>query len=138
MSKEEDKSVGVMLGVACGDVLGAGVEGMEAQIIVGTHGRVENFLNEEGRYTDDTQMTIALADSLVECGGVSFFEILFLSFLSSTSFSLSFFSLSFFLVPFLSFPLSLYFALPIFFLSSFLHPLSFISFLLYFQERKYY
>lgn len=70
----EDKSVGTLLGVACGDILGAQVEGTEAQIIAGTHtstgGRVVDF-QEEGKYTDDTQMTIALADSLVESKGIS-------------------------------------------------------------------
>jgi hypothetical protein len=37
MSTIEDKSVGTLLGVACGDVLGSQVEGTEAQIISGTH-----------------------------------------------------------------------------------------------------
>jgi hypothetical protein len=39
---------------------------------VPTGGRVVDFLDSlEGKYTDDTQMTIALADSLVESKGVS-------------------------------------------------------------------
>lgn len=68
--------MGTLLGVACGDILGSQVEGTEAQIIAGTHtntgGRVVDFLEVlEGKYTDDTQMTIALADSLVESKGIS-------------------------------------------------------------------
>lgn len=71
MSAVEDRSVGTLLGVACGDVLGAPLKGNEAQVIAATHGRVGDFLDVEGKYTDDTQLTIALGDSLVEHGFVS-------------------------------------------------------------------
>jgi poly(ADP-ribose) glycohydrolase ARH3 len=67
----EDRCVGCLLGTACGDILGAAVEGSSAREISELYGEIRDFA-EEGRsfgcYTDDTQMTVALATSLVECG----------------------------------------------------------------------
>lgn len=57
------RSVGAVLGCFCGDALGAPVEGLTWQ-----HIAKERLLFRQmecGRYTDDTQMTIALAHSLV-------------------------------------------------------------------------
>jgi poly(ADP-ribose) glycohydrolase ARH3 len=67
----EDRCIGCLLGAACGDILGAGVEGQTADTIRGHHGEVRNFLDTIrgfGCYTDDTEMTLALATSLVEKG----------------------------------------------------------------------
>ncbi len=67
----EDRCVGCLLGTACGDILGAAVEGSSARDIRELYGEIRDFA-EVGRgfgcYTDDTQMTLALATSLVECG----------------------------------------------------------------------
>jgi poly(ADP-ribose) glycohydrolase ARH3 len=67
----EDRCIGCLLGTACGDILGAGVEGQPADTIRGRHGEVRDFLDTFrgfGCYTDDTEMTLALATSLVERG----------------------------------------------------------------------
>jgi poly(ADP-ribose) glycohydrolase ARH3 len=61
------------LGTACGDILGAAVEGWPASDIRQKLGEVRDFVDSGrgfGCYTDDTQMTLALATSLVECGRV--------------------------------------------------------------------
>lgn len=67
----EDRCVGCLLGTACGDILGAGVEGWSATDIRRRYGQLRDFLDTDrgfGCYTDDTQMTLALATSLVEQG----------------------------------------------------------------------
>jgi poly(ADP-ribose) glycohydrolase ARH3 len=69
----EDRSIGCLLGTACGDILGAAVEGWSATDIRRRFGQLRDFLDTDrgfGCYTDDTQMTLALAASLVERGGV--------------------------------------------------------------------
>jgi poly(ADP-ribose) glycohydrolase ARH3 len=69
----EDRCIGCLLGTACGDILGAGVEGWPAAEIRETFGELRDFADSGrgfGCYTDDTQMTLALATSLVECGRV--------------------------------------------------------------------
>lgn len=66
-----DKFKGTLLGCAVGDALGAPVEGMSREAIAGAHGRVDGFLDGRfgrGRITDDTQMTVTLAQSIVEIG----------------------------------------------------------------------
>jgi poly(ADP-ribose) glycohydrolase ARH3 len=68
-----DRCIGCLLGTACGDILGAAVEGWAASEIRKQHGDLRDFLDVGrgfGCYTDDTQMTLALAASLVECGAV--------------------------------------------------------------------
>lgn len=67
----EDRCVGCLLGTACGDILGALVEGCSAREIRELYGEIRDFAESSrgfGCYTDDTQMTLALATSLVECG----------------------------------------------------------------------
>lgn len=69
----EDRCIGCLLGTACGDILGAGVEGWSATEIQETFGVLRDFLDTGrgfGCYTDDTQMTLALATSLIERGRV--------------------------------------------------------------------
>jgi len=69
----EDRSIGCLLGTACGDILGAAVEGWPASEIHRQYGEVRDFMDAGrgfGCYTDDTQMTLALAVSLVERGRV--------------------------------------------------------------------
>ena len=66
--------MGCLLGCAAGDILGANLEGWSREEIQRAYGRVENFLGSEARplgvFTDDTEMTLALAVSLIERGGL--------------------------------------------------------------------
>jgi len=67
-----NKFRGCLLGVLCGDVLGAPVEGLSAAQIRRRHGRVTAIIpGADGfsRYTDDTELTLALARSLLRCAG---------------------------------------------------------------------
>lgn len=67
----QDRCLGSLLGTVCGDILGAAVEGWPASAIGRQFGQLRDFLDTErgfGCYTDDTQMTLALATSLVERG----------------------------------------------------------------------
>ena len=60
----EDRCIGCLLGVACGDILGASVEAWPAAEIRETFGELRDFCDSDrgfGCYTDDTQMTVALA-----------------------------------------------------------------------------
>jgi len=63
---------GCLLGLAIGDALGGPVEFMDARSIEKKHGRVKEMIGggwlhlKPGQYTDDTQMTLCLAQSLVE------------------------------------------------------------------------
>ncbi len=66
-----DKFKGALLGCAVGDALGAPLEGMDAQSIRKAHGHVTDFIDDRfgaGRITDDTQMTVVLAHSILELG----------------------------------------------------------------------
>jgi len=66
-----DRFRGALLGCAVGDALGAPVEGMTAGEIASSHGGVRGFLDGRGgagAVTDDTQMTIVLAQSIIEIG----------------------------------------------------------------------
>ena len=68
-----EKCIGSLLGTAVGDILGAGVEGYSREEILNTYREVRHFLHsgrEFGCYTDDTEMTVALAQSILACGGV--------------------------------------------------------------------
>lgn len=66
-----DKFKGTLIGCAVGDALGMPVEGFTRSAITGKYGRITNFIDERfgaGRITDDTQMTVALAQSIIEIG----------------------------------------------------------------------
>lgn len=71
-SLHEDRCIGSLLGCASGDILGANLEFQSRQEIQRAYGRVEDFLDSAERplgvFTDDTEMTLALAVSLIECG----------------------------------------------------------------------
>jgi len=71
-SVHEDRCIGCLLGSAVGDILGANVEFMSREEIHRVFGRVHSFLDSRARplgvFTDDTEMTLALAVSLIECG----------------------------------------------------------------------
>jgi poly(ADP-ribose) glycohydrolase ARH3 len=71
--KLRNKFRGSLLGVICGDVLGAPVEGLPAGRIRERFGRLTGIIpGEDGvaRYTDDTQMTLALGRSMLRQGKV--------------------------------------------------------------------
>ena len=68
-----DRCAGAILGTAFGDALGAGVEGWSAADISHEYGDVRDYISSRmgtGFYTDDTQMTLATARSLVRVGSV--------------------------------------------------------------------
>jgi poly(ADP-ribose) glycohydrolase ARH3 len=67
MSELKSRYRGALLGVALGDALGAGFEGARSL----TAGELDELDRGSGllRYTDDTHMTIALAESLIAKGG---------------------------------------------------------------------
>lgn len=67
----EDKFVGCLVGGAVGDALGFATENMSRERIRAKFGSVSNYkVNpKRGYYTDDTQLTIALAETIIECGG---------------------------------------------------------------------
>src|ERR1051325_11950974 len=58
---------GCLLGVAVGDALGRPVKGWSAARLAREHGEVREMLGHpRGRYTEDTQMTITVAQWLLE------------------------------------------------------------------------
>lgn len=68
------KAIGAILGCMCGDVLGACVEGWPAEKIRAAFPKgLRDFQDHSrgfGKYTDDTQMTLALAQSIIDAGRV--------------------------------------------------------------------
>lgn len=67
-----DAASGVLLGLACGDALGRPVEFKSADVIAGRHGTVNEMLSHgthnqpAGTVTDDTDLALCIARSLVE------------------------------------------------------------------------
>lgn len=74
MTTHEDRCVGALLGCAVGDILGANLEFKSRAEIQAQHGIVRDFLGSEkrplGMFTDDTEMTLALAEGLVCFNGI--------------------------------------------------------------------
>lgn len=82
MDKEvlRDKIRGMFLGIAIGDALGMPVETFTAEEIATKYGRITTYIRpdghkwfdgcEAGRWTDDTQFSLAVAESLIRCGGL--------------------------------------------------------------------
>ena len=72
---EHAKAEGCLLGLACGDALGRPVEFKSAATIEQRHGTVDTMLNHgshgqpAGTITDDTELALCIARSLVERGG---------------------------------------------------------------------
>lgn len=70
-TKNKDRVFGALLGVAIGDALGAPVEFMSAAQIREKHGTVREMIGggwlnvKPGEVTDDTQMTLAVAEGIV-------------------------------------------------------------------------
>jgi ADP-ribosyl-[dinitrogen reductase] hydrolase len=70
----QDRVRGMMLGLAIGDALGAPIEGRSARKIRKTYkGRLTEIVESRGRdagyTTDDTALTVALAESMLAVGG---------------------------------------------------------------------
>lgn len=75
----------MFLGVAIGDALGMPVETMTAEEIESKYGRVTAYIQpdghkwfdglEAGTWTDDTQLTLAVARSLIKCGRINVYDI---------------------------------------------------------------
>ena len=72
---DADRAEGVLLGLACGDALGRPVEFETPARILAQYGEVTEMLADgtwgqpKGTVTDDTEMALCLARSLVDCGG---------------------------------------------------------------------
>jgi ADP-ribosylglycohydrolase len=77
MSRKE-KILGMFLGVGIGDALGMPVETFQADRIASTYGRVTQYLQPDGHkwfngepagmWTDDTQLTLTVAEAVLEAG----------------------------------------------------------------------
>ncbi len=69
-----DRFAGCLLGQAVGDALGSPYEGLPADFIFWTYGPVRELFDrhpaEVLRYTDDTQMMIGVAETLIDCGEI--------------------------------------------------------------------
>jgi len=69
-----DRFTGCLLGLAVGDAFAAPFEGIPDWFILAEHGLPEQFmknvLNDPMRYTDDTEMMIGVAETLVEHGRI--------------------------------------------------------------------
>src|SRR5690242_17382702 len=68
----EDRFVGSLLGLAVGDALGANFEGQSGESITARYPTTRHLIHNppagEQWYTDDTQMAIGVAETLVACG----------------------------------------------------------------------
>ncbi len=73
MTPTEDQFAGCLFGLAIGDALGAPLEGLDGDLIRSIGPVSELVKNPSGGtlfYTDDTQMTIGVAETLVRCGEI--------------------------------------------------------------------
>jgi ADP-ribosyl-[dinitrogen reductase] hydrolase len=72
----QDRFRGCLLGLACGDALGAPLEFLSRDEIARRHGRLREMIGggwldtRPGEYTDDTQMMLAIARSIAERGEI--------------------------------------------------------------------
>jgi poly(ADP-ribose) glycohydrolase ARH3 len=70
----KERCIGCLLGAACGDILGAPFEFQSRSEIITGYGPLAGLIPEawepSGRYTDDTEMALALATSLIKSGGI--------------------------------------------------------------------
>ena len=79
-NKLEEKYVATLIGCAIGDALGMPVEGLKKEKIQDRVGRVTDFMDsvspytsrlKAGQYTDDTVLTLAIAESIIEKKGLT-------------------------------------------------------------------
>ena len=71
----QDKYRGAMLGTGIGDALGRAAEGLSPRNIIEAYGTVDSFIpwhgwvdGPTGTLTDDTELALCIAESIVECG----------------------------------------------------------------------
>ena len=72
MRELKDKFVGCLLGTCVGDALGMPVEGYSHHTITSQYNKVDQMIEArlgKGTYTDDTEMMIGTAESLIACKG---------------------------------------------------------------------
>ncbi len=84
MSKEMDRSQGCIVGAATGDALGMPIEFLGEAEVKNHFGRVEKFENplashpckhlKAGQWTDDTQLLLLMAESLIENKGFEIYD----------------------------------------------------------------
>jgi ADP-ribosylglycohydrolase len=84
MSKEIDKSQGCIVGAAIGDALGMPLEFLGEMEVKKHFGRVEHFVDpipshpskhlKAGQWTDDTQLLLLMAESLIENKGFEIYD----------------------------------------------------------------
>ncbi len=69
-----ERFVGCLVGLAAGDALGAPFEGMPADHVFWVHGPIHEWLDAPDldplRTTDDTRMTLAVAEEIIDHGGI--------------------------------------------------------------------
>jgi poly(ADP-ribose) glycohydrolase ARH3 len=82
--KDEERFTGSLLGVAVGDALGQPIEAFPAERLRREFGEIRDFMPGDprlplplgaGQWTDDTQMTLDIARTIVRCGRVDPAEI---------------------------------------------------------------
>lgn len=73
-----DRARGIMLGLAIGDALGSPIEFIDLEKIKKTYGPrgIQDYNHGKGMFTDDTQMSIAVAEALLEAGQLSTDELM--------------------------------------------------------------
>jgi poly(ADP-ribose) glycohydrolase ARH3 len=75
----EERFAGCLLGLAVGDALGAHFEGQSPDYLARRYRRVSDLIENpppgELWYTDDTQMAIGVAETLIACNGIDELEI---------------------------------------------------------------
>eukprot|EP01095_Lingulamoeba_sp_RSL-Kostka_P008592 TRINITY_DN2907_c0_g1_i1.p1 TRINITY_DN2907_c0_g1~~TRINITY_DN2907_c0_g1_i1.p1 ORF type:complete len:435 (-),score=145.42 TRINITY_DN2907_c0_g1_i1:108-1412(-) len=66
-----DRCIGVLLGCCCGDILGGKLECHNPRVIVEQLGTVHSFSDlREGKYTDDTEMTVGIIRAINNKNGI--------------------------------------------------------------------
>lgn len=65
----KSKFMGALIGSAVGDAIGAPVEGWSMEMVSSVYGEEKGWKMIYGRYTDDTEMMIGVAESLIEHKG---------------------------------------------------------------------
>lgn len=81
MTVSRDQIEGMFLGIAIGDALGMPAENLPIEEKDKKYGRITSYVRpdghkwfngrEAGTWTDDTQLTLLVADLLIECGGIN-------------------------------------------------------------------
>lgn len=86
-----DKFYGVLLGGACGDILGSQTEGMTRKNIIKKYDETVNTMPVNKLYTDDTEMTLALGSYISQYDTINLIDIhkTYANFMTNKGYSLS-------------------------------------------------